>query len=261
MADMPAFPERRPEGGSWGGTLGRLISWAGGHAMRPQAAMAAVLLLMIGSSVFFLRARPEQSSPSRVNVIERGVPGHRDELTPPPPTLATAELRLAQEHAHGSAGASTPSTASRREPSKAPAAKESDNYAAAVALYEEGEYAAAVRKLDGIAETNGENAASAALLAARGVQAESGCEKALPRYEAVASRFANGEVAGEALLAAAACHESLGNRDKAREIYVALRRNPATSDRAERALDSLDAQAASPPAEVTPPETPPSASP
>lgn len=257
MADMPAFTERQPEDGSWGGTLGRLISWAGGHAMRPQAAMAAVLLLMIGSSVFFLRARPEQSSPARVNVIERGVPGHRDELTPPPPTLATAELRLAQAHAHGSADSATPSTASRREP-KAPAAKESDGYA--TAPEEEREDAAAVGEVEGSAETKGEDAA-AALLAARGVQTESGCEKALPRYEAVASRFAGSEAAGEALLAAASCHEALGHRDKAREIYVALRRNPATSDRAERALDSLDAQAASPPAEVTPPGTPPSASP
>src|SRR5690606_2113150 len=119
--------------------LGQLISWAGGHAMRPQAAMAAVLLLMIGSGVFFLRARPEQSVPSRVSVIERGVPGHRDELAPPPPILATTELRLAQEHGAGLPG-SPPSTSSRREGSKA--AKESDPYTTAVALYESGQYAA-----------------------------------------------------------------------------------------------------------------------
>src|SRR5690606_36666027 len=168
-------------------------------------------------------------------------------------------LRLAQEHGAGLPG-SPPSTCSRREGSKD--GKESDPYTTEVALYESGQYAAAIRKLDSLAEAKGTNAASAAFYAAKSVEAASGCEKALPRYEAVASRFADGEVAGEALLAAASCHKALGQPEKAREIYVALRRLPAFSDRAEQALGSLDAQAApSPPEELTPPETPPSASP
>lgn len=261
MADSPPFTEDTGKGGSWSGALGRLISWAGGHAMRPQTAMAAVAFLMLGSSVFFLRARPEQSASARVNVIERGVPGQRDESEAPPPILATAELRLAQEHARATDAPSTPSTATRREALKPAPAKDPDAYAAAIALYEDGQYAAATRKLDAIAETKGENAASAAFYAAKSVQAESGCDKALPRYEAIASRFADGEIAGEALFAAASCHKRLGNPDKAREIYGALRKLPAFNDRAERALDSLDAQAASSPAAITPPETPPSASP
>lgn len=261
MADTPPSADDEAQGGSWRGALGKLISWAGGHAMRPQTAMAAVAFLMIGSSVFFLRARPEQGSSARVHVIERGVPDHRDEIESPPPTLATADLRLAQEHALGMAAPATPSTATRREVPKPAPAKGPDAYAAAIALYEEGQYAAAIGKLDAIADSRGENAASAALYAAKSVQAESGCDEALPRYEAIASRFANGEVAGEALFAAASCHKSLGSPDKARAIYVALRRLPAFNDRAERALDSLDAQAATSPAAVTPPETPPSASP
>jgi len=60
----------------WPKRVGRAISWAGGYAMRPQMAMAAVLVLMLGSSVLVLRAKPDRSGamPSRVSVTERGVP-------------------------------------------------------------------------------------------------------------------------------------------------------------------------------------------
>ena len=55
--------------------VGRAISWAGSYAMRPQMAMAALLLLMVGSSIIFVRAKPDRSGAlSRVSVTERGVP-------------------------------------------------------------------------------------------------------------------------------------------------------------------------------------------
>ncbi len=41
-----------------GKRLGRGLSLLAGYAMRPQLAMAALLMLMIGSSLFFLRAQP-----------------------------------------------------------------------------------------------------------------------------------------------------------------------------------------------------------
>jgi hypothetical protein len=55
--------------------IGRAISWAGSYAMRPQMAMAALLVLMLGSSIIFLRSKPDRSGAlSRVSVTERGVP-------------------------------------------------------------------------------------------------------------------------------------------------------------------------------------------
>src|SRR5690606_25823144 len=36
----------------------RSLAWAGSHAMRPQLAMAAILRLVLGSSVLLPRARP-----------------------------------------------------------------------------------------------------------------------------------------------------------------------------------------------------------
>src|SRR5215471_5000905 len=60
---------------AWPKRLGRAISWAGSFAMRPQTAMAAILLLMLGSSVIFVRAKPDRGgTASRVHVTERGVP-------------------------------------------------------------------------------------------------------------------------------------------------------------------------------------------
>ncbi len=55
-----------------GKRLGRALSLLAGYAMRPQLAMAALLMLMIGSSLFFLRAQPGDRE--HVLVTERGVP-------------------------------------------------------------------------------------------------------------------------------------------------------------------------------------------
>jgi len=60
---------------AWSKRLGRAVSWAGNYAMRPQAAMAAILLLMLGSSVIFVRAKPDRSKAmADVHVTERGEP-------------------------------------------------------------------------------------------------------------------------------------------------------------------------------------------
>src|SRR5882757_5180204 len=59
----------------WPKRVGRAISWAGSYAMRPQMAMAALLLLMLGSSIIFVRAKPDRTGAlSRISVTERGVP-------------------------------------------------------------------------------------------------------------------------------------------------------------------------------------------
>ncbi|HEY3666599.1 MAG TPA: zf-HC2 domain-containing protein, partial [Polyangiaceae bacterium] len=55
-----------------GKRLGRGVSLLAGYAMRPQLSMAALLMLMIGSSLFFLRAQPGDRE--HVLVTERGVP-------------------------------------------------------------------------------------------------------------------------------------------------------------------------------------------
>lgn len=54
--------------------LSRAVSWAGSWAMRPQTAMAAVFLLMIGSSAFLLRAKRDRASEATVSVEVAGAP-------------------------------------------------------------------------------------------------------------------------------------------------------------------------------------------
>ena len=60
----------------------RALSWAGNWAMRPQTAMAAVFLLMIGTSAFVIRSRPSNHAGAggsgegvaAVSVTEKGEP-------------------------------------------------------------------------------------------------------------------------------------------------------------------------------------------
>ncbi len=53
--------------------ISRTVSWAGAWAMRPQTAMAALFLLMVGSTTLFLQKR-HSSGGSVVTVSERGEP-------------------------------------------------------------------------------------------------------------------------------------------------------------------------------------------
>ncbi len=52
----------------------RALSWAGTWAMRPQTAMAAVFLLMIGTSAFVIRSRHPSERVDAVSVTEQGMP-------------------------------------------------------------------------------------------------------------------------------------------------------------------------------------------
>lgn len=77
----------------------RWLSWAGSHAMRPQFAMAAVLVVILGSSVMLLRARPGTPGAGPIAVSERGVPAAAEGEAPPPPPaaapIATAPAEVA----------------------------------------------------------------------------------------------------------------------------------------------------------------------
>ncbi|HET7545349.1 MAG TPA: tetratricopeptide repeat protein [Polyangiaceae bacterium] len=74
-----------------GKRLGRGLSLLASYAMRPQVSMAALLMLMIGSSLFFLRAQPGDRE--HVLVTERGVPESDNEsvtIVPKKPEAAEA---------------------------------------------------------------------------------------------------------------------------------------------------------------------------
>lgn len=75
--------------------LGSAVSVLAGYAMRPELAMAALLMLMIGASLIFLRATPGDHR--TVQVTERGVPESEGEAV----AIASEPESKPQEQAHG----------------------------------------------------------------------------------------------------------------------------------------------------------------
>lgn len=84
---------------TWGppqSRMARVLSLAGSWAMRPQTAMAAVFLLMIGTSAFVIRSR-RADAPQAVSISEQGAPA----ATAAPPAEQDSLDSKAAAAAHG----------------------------------------------------------------------------------------------------------------------------------------------------------------
>src|SRR5262249_49388933 len=73
---------------------------------------------------------------------------------------------------------------------------------------------------------------------------KSGCVAAVSKFDDVGVRFPGTAAAADAMWEAAACYKSMGNVDKARELYLALRGNGSYKDRAEAELALAEVQQA-----------------
>jgi hypothetical protein len=248
--------------------LGRTVSVLAGYAMRPQLAMAAVLLLMIGASLVLMRARPGDRDD--VQVTERGVPENEGEsvaIVPraenPPgsdtPSGAQAHgvLDESSEARRGRAKGEASPIARADEPAPAPAptaaapaavaadlsAGSADGgeveYNEAMEAYRGGRFAEAQRLFDDIAKSGGTNAASASLFAAQSARSSSGCGSAAERFDQVNVRYPGSHIGNEAAWQAADCYRALGQNDRARRNYQALLAAPAYAERAQRAMEEL----------------------
>lgn len=249
--------------------LGRGVSILAVYAMRPQLAMAALLLLMIGSSLFFLRARP--GAQSNVLVTESGVPEAEAERVVLKPPLTRDELPVAASSAAAApkpASAKPEAVASRdRESDKsgeAPAAdtaKEEaakgaapeaealagaepteDSMAGATAAFQSGRYVEAQRRFEEIAARGGAEAPVAALQAVEALRRQSGCPAAAPRYHDVHSRYRDTPSGSEAAWQAGDCYRALGELSRARLSLEALLNVPEYRSRAQAALEELTAR-------------------
>ncbi|MDI1482205.1 tetratricopeptide repeat protein [Polyangium sp. y55x31] len=182
----------------------RALAWAGSHAMRPQLAMAALFFLVIGSSLLLLRAKPGTVGITPVRVTERGVPapdeGDLSQAAAPtePPPMAAAPMPAAAEAAESGK-------------------KGKDDAADKVA-------------------TKDADGAGKALAEARATRDGSGCDAALRLYDDVGARYPGTPQAADAMWEAAQCQRSLGNTDRARELYSALKKSDGYKARAEEAL-------------------------
>ena len=225
--------------------LGRGLTILADYAMRPQLAMAALLMLMIGASLLLLRARPGDRD--SVQVTERGVPESEGEAVAVVP--APERLPASEELAHGplpDEAAGRPEAREKAEDRPQSETKEqsgdagSEAFQQALAAYRAGRYAEAERLFEAIAEAGGDEAPQAALHAARSARASGGCPEAAARFDEVHSRYAGTAVAAEAAWQAAGCYRSMGQIDRARKNYQALADVPGYADRAQTALAALE---------------------
>lgn len=226
----------------------RLVSIVAGYAMRPQLAMAALLLLMIGSSLLFVRQDP--AGRGQVSVTELGAPRAAPLEVPGRAAPVVVE------------GDGTPALAASST-ADAPALEEEPgaSYADAMAAYHEGRYAEAERLFGEVAAQGGEKAASAALHEGHAARNGSGCQRAARLYDGVAERFAGTTLAEEASWHAASCYQALGELSRARAHYVALESSSAFRERASAALAGVDESLASTAAAVRTEASAPAAEP
>ncbi|XXX73722.1 zf-HC2 domain-containing protein [Sorangium sp. So ce134] len=193
----------------------RALAWAGSHAMRPQLAMAALFVLVIGSSLLLLRPK---TGVAPVRVTEWGQPASDQQETPsvPAPTVLAAPADESDVRRLAEAKANEPPRTMLE------AAKEKGARAAAEA----------------------EDGASAALREAQALQRRSGCAAAVGKLDEVGARYPGTPAAHAAMWEAARCYQSAGEAEKARELLLALRSAKGYGDRAEQMLAGLEAGAA-----------------
>lgn len=227
--------------------FGRAVSILAGYAMRPQLAMAALLCLVIGSSLVFLRTTP--NGQGRIGATEIGAPSTdfiaSEAIRNPALVLGADPLEDGQfepdEGRRKMLREAAPAEALVAEAAKlAPApVSDKDSYREAMKTYQEGRYAEAERLFSEVAAAGGEKAAAAALHEAHAARNGSGCQRATALYDQVSARYAGSTVADEAAWQAAACYQALGQIERARAHYQALASRPAYAARATQAFEKL----------------------
>lgn len=250
--------------------LGRAVSILAVYAMRPQLAMAALLLLMIGSSLFFLRGRP--GARDSVLITERGVPETEAEHVAIRPAPA-----LERSDAPTAASSAMPKLASAKNEAQAPRERDddkpsealagladsakdgelkggveseplpgtepaADSMDAATSAFQGGRYVEAQRRFEEIAARGGAEAPAASLQAVEALRRLRGCPAAAPRYHEVHSRYRDTPSGNEAAWQAGDCYRALGELSQARQSLEALLEVAEYRSRAEAALQELTAR-------------------
>lgn len=176
----------------WHKKLVRAAAWAGSHAMRPQLAMAALFMFVIGSSLLLLRAKPGSFAP--VSVSEKGAPAAQEERAAAAAPAATASPQ-AMPAAKARSGAGAQEGASQDKAEEATAADEPRPEAEGLAA---GQNAPGAPRSDGSparsAPLNEETVPS--LEDAIAAKEKSGCAAAASKLERIAE--ADGKDAPEA---------------------------------------------------------------
>lgn len=204
---------RVAQGEPWHRKLLRSLAWAGSHAMRPQFAMAALLVMVLGSSVLLLRAKP-----GAMRVTAEGV------ASP-------------QRAPNGSVAADTlpPSPAAAAPPADALSRSAGEDDAAADRSkknLQDGNSADAKREVAAASAVGGTNAQEAELNEARAVRSASGCKVAISHFQKLRDRYGSTGYGAAATYEEAQCHRELANRARARQLLAKLEDDPEYGKRA-----------------------------
>ena len=233
-----------------GQRLGRGVSVLASYAMRPQLAMALLLLLVIASSLILLRGRPGEQM--NLFVTGRGVPESETESVAIVPRRELDRPRAPEGERPDRASdarserAAAPSARAAAAPSAQPEAEGTSveattdrDYEAALAAYRDRRYDDAQRRFEALATRGGSSAASAALYAAQSARARAGCPTAAPLFEQTFQRFPETQPGFESAWQAAGCYRTLGDFERAKHHYELLLKKPGYADRAQAALASM----------------------
>jgi TolA-binding protein len=238
---------------------GRAVSVLAGYAMRPQLAMAATLLLLIGVGLIFFRGKPGDRD--TMSVTERGVAETDPETVTVLPKGAARDIgadahgalaSAAPERKEAPVAAAAPAPRPAYVQNAAPAAAATGDgandegggpdaiYQAALAAYRAGRYKEARQQFEGVVARGGSQAPDAALYAAQATKNGDGCGTAAPLFDQVSQRYPGTRAGYEATWEAAGCYEVIGDLEKARRSYQALLDETTYAPRARAALAQLD---------------------
>jgi hypothetical protein len=258
--------------------IGGVVSRIASYTMRPQVGMAAVLMLMVGSSLLFLRVKPGE--PSSVQVTERGVPESDKEgvaLVPVPEAPAPARIQdgtLARSGGGNGRSRAADTRDLSEEASKKGAVAKSAPMPAERREYPEPSPVTPPQAFPGAASDGDEYGGVGAAQASRGAGAgpydDAKDKEDAPvvgpcgSIEQELARSSSPIETNRARWALAECYASLGRNEQARSAYKALLGVPAYTERARRALATLaepNANASTPVAAAKPASPKPAASP
>jgi hypothetical protein len=259
--------------------MAQVISLAGSWAMRPQTAMAAVFLVMIGTSLLLLRGKSGRAPASaEVTVTEQGTPAPAAPTPPAPvemerqktPAPAPVAPEAKQAVALASSTKDAPATAGAGAAAgpAPPMRASSDSFAtgqpldeqptddqlfeAALRSYRAGRFNEAVHAFDALSPAD-PNAPD--LWAARATRDGRGCRAAVTRFDKTAQRYKQAPPGWDALLEGALCYRALGDFGTARARLAGLLGIDSHKDRARAELERIDqlqqAQASSEPPPAT----------
>ncbi len=233
------------------------ISRAGKWAMRPQTAMGAVFLVMVGTSVLFIRGRPPRTPASASVTV-------REEGSPAPVAVAPLVRARAEGAAEmdprlpSTSGSASPDLGRREGPSAASskpmqerplgisgASSSADSvdrgsddtrpFDDALRLYQAKRFDEAARAFDGLAPRS----TTADLWATRALRESKGCRAATTRFDKVAQRAGQTPPGWDARLEGALCYRAVGDLGAARARLTTLLGVDSHKDRARVEIERL----------------------